>query len=84
MLMMIQRANSIIYHIFKPNNFLDVRNIYPDKASMDMTLDGFKYLTITCWNEKYQPITIDMTKDRYKGRYRSGLNSIFVPDSSPF
>ena len=30
------RANGNIYHIFKPNNFLDVRNIYPDKASIDM------------------------------------------------
>ena len=78
------RANGNIYHIFKPNNFLDVRNIYQDKASMDMTLDEFKYLTSTCWNEKYQPLTIDMTKDCFQGRYRIGLNSIFVPDSSPF
>ena len=46
------RANGNIYHIFKPNNFLDVRNIYQDKASMDMTLDEFEYLTSTCWNEK--------------------------------
>ena len=32
------RANGNIYHIFKPNNFLDVRNIYQDKTSMDMTM----------------------------------------------
>ena len=32
------RANGNIYHVFKPNNFLDLRNIYQDKASMDMTL----------------------------------------------
>ena len=25
-----------------------------------------------------------MTKDKYPGRYRLGLNSTFVPDSSPF
>ena len=78
------RANGDIYHIFKPNNFLDVRNIYQDKTSMDITLDEFKYLTSTCWNEKYQPLTIDMTKDKHTGRYRLGLNSIFVPNSSPF
>ena len=78
------RASGKIYHIFKPNNFLDVRNIYEDKASMDMTVDEFKYLTSTCWNEKYQPLTIDMTKDKFCGRYRLELNSIFVPDSSPF
>ena len=39
------RANGNIYHIFKPNNFLDVRNIYQDNASMYMTLDEFKYPT---------------------------------------
>ena len=78
------RSNGKIYLKFKPNNFLDVRNIYQDKISMDMTLDEFEYLTSTCWNEKYQPLTIDMTKDKYTGRYRLGLNSIFVPNGSPF
>ena len=78
------RANGNIYHIFKPKNFLDVRHIYQDKASMDMTLDAFKYLTNSCWNEKYQPVTTDMTKDKNQGRYRLGLNSIFLPNSSPF
>ena len=78
------RANGNIFQIFKPNNYLDVRNIFQDNASMDMTLSEFKYLTSTCWNEKYKPLTIDMTKDKYKGRYRLGLNSIFIPDSSPF
>ena len=51
---------------------------------MDMTLNEFKYLTGTCWNEKYHLLTIDMTKDKYCGRYRLGLNSIFVPNTSPF
>ena len=79
------RANGFIYHIFKPNNFLDVPNIYQDKASMDMTLDEFENLTSNCWKEHYQPLTIDMTRDNNKGWYRLGLNSLFVPDSySPF
>ena len=78
------RANGNIYHKFKPNNFLDVRNIYQDKARMVMTLNEFKLLTSTCWNKNYQALTIDMTKDRYRGRYRLGLKSVFVPNSSPF
>ena len=78
------RANGNIYHIFKRNNFREVQNLSQDKASVDMTLSEFKYLVSTCWNEKYRPLTIDMTKDRYTGRYRLGLNSIFVPDSAPF
>ena len=40
-----KRCNGNIFHIFKPNNSLDVRNIYQDKAYMDLTLDEFKYLT---------------------------------------
>ena len=76
------RANGNIYHKFKPKIFLNVRNFYQDKASMDMTLDKFKYITSSCWNEKHQLLTIDMTKDKYTGRYRLGLNSIFVPNSS--
>ena len=78
------RANGNIYHIFKPNNFRDLQNLYQDKTSMNKNLNEFKYLTSTCWNEKNQPFTIDMTKDRYQGRYRLGLNSIIVPNSSPF
>ena len=78
------RCNGNIYHKFKPNNFRDVQNLYQDKASMDMTLNEFILLTSTCWNKKETPLTIDMTKDKYTGRYRLGLNSIFVPDSSPF
>ena len=61
------RANGNVYHIFKPNNFRDVQNLYQDKASMDMTLDELKYLTSTSWNEKYQTLTIDMTKNAYDG-----------------
>ena len=77
-------ANGNICHIFKPNNFLIDRNVFQDKASIDMTHNGFKYLTSTFWNEKYQPLAIDMLKDKFCGRYRLGLNSIFVPDSSRF
>ena len=51
---------------------------------MDMTLNEFKYLTSTCWNEKHQPLTIDMAEERYQIRHRFGLNSIFVQNSPPF
>ena len=68
-----------IEDIFKPNNFLDVRNIYKDEASMDMILIEFKYLTSTCWDEQYQPLTIDMTKEKHQR-----LTSKFVPNTYLF
>ena len=49
-----------------------------------MTLNEFKYLTSTSWGEKYQPFTIDMTKDNYTGRYRLGLKFLFIPKTNPF
>ena len=39
---------------------------------MDMTLKEIILLTSTCWTEKYQPLTIDMTKVKYCGCYRLG------------
>ena len=78
------RANGNIYHIFKPNNFRDVQNLYQDKASFSITLNEIKLLTSTCWNKNYQLFIIDMIKDRYHDRYRLGLNNIFVPNTSPF
>ena len=78
------RANGNIYHIFKPNIFRDVLNLYQGKISTDMSLNESKLITSTCWNDQYQPLTIDMTKNRYQGRYKLGLNSIFIPNTSPF
>ena len=78
------RANGYIYHIFKSNNFKDVINIYQDKSSIDKTLKKFKLFTSTCWIEKYKALTIDMIKDKYTGRYRLGLKSVFVPVTNPF
>ena len=49
---------------------------------MDLTLDEFKYLTSTCWNEQYQPLTIDMTEDNFSGLYRLGLNNLIIPENS--
>ena len=58
------RVNGNIYHIFKPNKFRNVHNVFQDKGKIDMTPNGFKLLTSTCWNDKYQPLTIYMTKER--------------------
>ena len=36
-------ADGNVYHIFKPNIFRDVPDLYQDKAGMDMTLEEFKF-----------------------------------------
>ena len=76
------RANGNVYQYSNPTISEMYKFFFQEKASMDMTLNEFKLLTSTCWNINYQPFTID--KDRYQGRSRLGLSSIFVPDWSPF
>ena len=49
-----------------------------------MSLKEFKLLASICWNEKYQPLTFDKTKDNFTCRHRLGVNSMFLPDSNPF
>ena len=62
------RGNGNIYHIFKPNNYRDVQNLYRDKASIVMTFSEYKNLTKICWDKEYQPLTIDISKEKYTGR----------------
>ena len=51
---------------------------------MVMTLSDSKFLLSTCLNGKYQLLTNNMTKGANIGRYRLGLSSLFVPNSSSF
>ena len=65
----------------KPEMF---KSLYEWKAPIEMTLNEYIWFTVCCRNEKYQSLTIDMTKDKNTGRYRLGLKSVIVPDGSPF
>ena len=55
----------------------DVQNLCHDKASVDMALNEFILLTSSCWDEKYQSPTIEVTKNKNTGRYRLGPNFLF-------
>ena len=78
------RVNGNINHIVKPNNFGNFQNLYQDKASMDMTVSEIKLSTATCWDQRCQPLTIDMTKVEYTGRYRLGLSTLLISNTNPF
>ena len=46
---------------------------------MHMTLGECKTLSSLTWSKKFRPRVIDMSEDEDKGRYRVGLDSIFLP-----
>ena len=52
------RVNGNIYHIFNLNNFRDVRNLYQDKTSMDMTPNEYKFLTSTSWDKSINQLLL--------------------------
>ena len=70
--------NGKIYHIFKPNKYSDVQDLYQDKSSIDKTITEFKLVNSTSWIEKNQPLTFEMTRDKCTGRYRLVLKSQFL------
>ena len=74
----------IVFFIFKRNNCRVVQNVYQEKVSMAKAFNEFKYLTSSCWGEKYQHLTIGLTQNKYTGLYRLRLNSLFVPNTNPF
>ena len=49
-----------------------------------MRLNVRKNLTSTCWNAKYETLTIGMTDVKCTGCSRLGSTSLFVPHSFLF
>jgi len=71
------RENSNLFFIFQQDN-ITINNFYRDHCS-DISKDQFKHLCKASWNEEYGFITIDLTKTKYSGKYRKGLNHYFIP-----
>ena len=63
-------------HILKSKKFRNVPNLCQGKAGTDLSLDEFKILTSTRWNEKHQQLTIERTKDDKIGHFCLGWKSI--------
>ena len=61
----------------------DVENIYQDLISADMKIKEFKTLCQLAWKEPFGDLIIDLTKDKYLGKYRVGLNQYYLPETDP-
>lgn len=71
------RENSNIFFLFQQDS-ISVNNFYRDHCS-EISKDDFNHLCQSAWNEKYGFITIDLTKSKYEGKYRKGLNTFYFP-----
>ena len=63
------RNNCDILILFK-QTLRDVQSMYYDIGAYDMKYDEFKEICLKAWDEKYNYICIDMTKNKNEGKYR--------------
>lgn len=71
------RDNANLLVVFKQDE-TNLKHIYNDHVSPDMTFDSFKKLCSTAWADKYTFVVIDKDSDCNKGRYRLGFDQYVV------
>ena len=82
------RNNSDILILFK-QTLRDVQSMYYDIGAYDMKYDEFKEMCHKAWDEKYNYLCIDMTKNKTDGKYRIFNESKTtyidcIPETEPF
>ena len=82
------RNNSDRLILFK-QKLRDVQSMYYDIGAYDMNYDEFKEMCHKAWDERYNYLCIDMTKNKTEGRYRifNESKTIYIdciPESEPF
>ena len=82
------RNNSDRLILFK-QTLRDVQNMYYDIGSYDLNYDDFKQMCHKAWDEKYNYLCIDMTKNKNDGKYRifnESKTTYFhcIPETEPF
>ena len=78
------RENSSIIHHFITNNYCNVECLHRQLASTDMVIKEFKKFCSDVWNKNYNFIAIDLTKNKFNGKYRKNLDTIFLPHTNGF
>ena len=63
------RNNSDRLILFK-QTFRDVQSLYYDIGAYDMKSDEFKEMYHKAWDERFNYLCIDMTKNKNEGKYR--------------
>ena len=82
------RNNSDRLILFK-QTLRDVQSMYYDIGAYDMNYDEFKQMCHKAWDEKYNYLCIDVTRNKNEGKYRIFNESKTtyidcIPESEPF
>ena len=82
------RNNSDRLILFK-QTLRDVQSMYYDIGAYDMKYDEFKEMCLKAWDERFNYLCIDMTKNKNDGKYRIFNESKptyidCIPETNPF
>jgi hypothetical protein len=67
------RDNTNFIVLYKQDE-LNMKHIYEDHVSPDITFDQFKTMCRLCWEKEYDFLTIDKTRNMADGRFRLGFD----------
>nr|CAI5850159.1 unnamed protein product [Callosobruchus analis] len=70
------KPNSLIIFddVVLPQDILNLKHIYEDHCSMNMTFQGIKQMCGLCWQKPYDFLVIDKDSPKEEGRYRQGFD----------
>lgn len=73
------RENANFICLF-PQDKKNLNHIYNDHVSGDMPKEEFIKVCKTAWKEPHGFVVIDLSSAADKGKYRSGLDTIYIPE----
>ena len=72
------RENANFLVLF-PQDDKNLNHIHKDHCS-DMSLGEFKNFCKKCWESKHNFVTIDLSSEKYNGKYRMNFNMFYIPE----
>ena len=63
-----------------PQDLKNFNHIFHDHFGSDMTKKEFRQLCKTAWEKQHGFVIIDLSSKKHDGKYRSGLDEIYIPN----
>jgi hypothetical protein len=73
------RENANFICLF-PQDLKNINHIYNDHVSTDLSKEEFRSLCKQAWSVPHGFVTIDLSSDKYSGKYRCMLDTFYIPD----
>lgn len=71
------RVNANLIVMFR-QNLTNLRHVFNDAVSPDMSFEKFCQMCSECWNERYSFVVIDLDSEIDKGKYRRNFNEFII------